>query len=141
MKAILKQVTDFDSTSSDESLIKKNTIVKEEKITSNDGGQERVELIKKEIEVIEPIFIEVDDRTYIKFDKSSHRSETINVGELRDRKQEIETRLALLNDYSDENLLAWAKSNYPGETGVKEREQLISELNTINGNLNEIDGD
>lgn len=138
MKAILKKVDDFNSASSDEALFKKNSVSR--KTIETDALGNVVE-IKKEIESIEPIFIEVDDDTYIKFDKQSNRSETINVGELKENKARIETRLSELNDFSDEHLLEWAKQHYPGEDGIREREGLLEELNTINVRLEEIHGD
>lgn len=137
MKAILKKVEDFSSETSDGELINKSFIIKEQKTEVSESGD--VVEVKKEVEVIEPIFIEVDDNTYIKFDKRSNRSETIDAKELRDRKQEIETRLMELNDYSDESLLAWAKKNYPTPEGLKEKEQLEMELQNITNSLNEIE--
>ncbi|HPW34488.1 MAG TPA: hypothetical protein PK367_01865 [Candidatus Paceibacterota bacterium] len=138
MKAILKKVEDFSSEVSDGELANK-LFIKEQKTETDESGN-LIET-KKEIEVIEPIFIEVDDNTYIKFDKRSNRSETIDARELRSRKQEIETKLLELNDYSDENLLAWAKKNYPTPDGLREKEQLEGELQNITNSLNEINGD
>lgn len=86
------------------------------------------------------MIIKIDENTYVKYDEETKRSETIDVLYLNEKKAEIETRLAELNDFTDENLLAWAKKNYPTPEGLKEKEQLERELENITNSLNEING-
>ena len=64
MKAILKKVEDFSSETSDGELINKSFIIKEQKTEVSESGD--VVEVKKEVEVIEPIFIEVDDYSFYK---------------------------------------------------------------------------
>lgn len=83
--------------------------------------------------------IKVNDTTYIKFNEETKASQTIDISELQAQKIEIETRLAQLDDISDEALLIWAKKTYPRlEFEQLEKAQLTSSLERIETLLNEV---
>ncbi len=84
------------------------------------------------------MILKVNDNIYIKYDDSTKRSETIDVAYLKERKSDIEARIVELEDASDENLLAWAKRNYPTPELIIEKEQIERELQNITNLLNEI---
>jgi hypothetical protein len=86
------------------------------------------------------MIIKINDTTFIKYDEKTKQSITVDVGFLSEKKKEIESRLKEIDDYSDKNLLAWAKINYPTPEGLREKEQLDRELQSITNQLNEIDG-
>lgn len=58
-------------------------------------------------------YIKIDSNTFIQFNGETQQSVTLNKGELENQVTEIEKRLKNAIIPTDEELLAWAKENYP----------------------------
>jgi hypothetical protein len=86
------------------------------------------------------MIIKIDENTYIKYNEITKTSTTLDLNDLVQRKEDLLKRKTELEDYSDESLLAWAKRNFPLENEQKEKIAVDIELNIINNNLNEING-
>ena len=72
------------------------------------------------------MIIKIDKNTFIKFDEKTKVSRTIFKGELEDA-VDVFSKIP-----SDEELLAWAKENYPRiKEDAKELEQIKEELAQI----------
>jgi hypothetical protein len=87
------------------------------------------------------MIIKVSDTIYLKFNEATKTTETIDLTELQERKEFVEVRIAQLNDYSDDALLAWAKRVYPLENEQRELTALENEIAKINSTIGEINGD
>lgn len=86
------------------------------------------------------MILKIDKNTYVKYDDDTKRATVIDVLSLNEQKTQIETRLAELNDFSDEDLLSWAKKNYPTPNMIIEAGHLQDKLTEINNTLEQING-
>lgn len=59
------------------------------------------------------MIIKANDTTYIKFNEETKTSEVLDLTELEADKARLEARNAEIEDKTDEELLAWARENYP----------------------------
>lgn len=82
-------------------------------------------------------YIKIDDDTYIQFNEITKQSQTISKSELEKEASNIGKRINEDIVPSDEELLAWAKKNFP-ITDHSEEQGELDRINIILGAIEEI---
>lgn len=76
-------------------------------------------------------YIKLNEDKWIEYDESTDVSKVIIKSELEAQLAECQSQLDEIDLITDEQLLVWAKENYPYIKSVPDRDMLVDRINSI----------